>query len=123
VADQPLPAKSPLELYRGDTRVWEDVFRRTPVAPATVGDPVDLTGFTFLAQIRATEDAATVMATIAVAITDAAAGTIRRTLTATEARKLVPGTAFWDLQATHLDGTVRTYMFGRVRVKPDVSRA
>lgn len=123
MADEPLPAKSPLKLYRGDTRVWEDVFRRAPVPPATVGDPIDLTGYEFLAQIRATEDSVDVMAVIDVEIVDAAAGTIRRTLTAAEADKLVVGTAHWDLQATHPDGTVRTYMAGRVRVTGDVSRA
>lgn len=123
MADEPLPAKSPLKLYRGDTRVWEDVFRRAPVPPATVGDPVDLTGWVWLAQIRATEDAAEVMATIDVEVVDAAAGTIRRTLTAAEADKLVAGTAHWDLQATDPDGVVRTYLAGQVRVIGDVSRA
>lgn len=123
MADQPLPAKSTLKLYRGDTRVWEDTFRQAPVPPATVGDPIDLTGYEWLAQIRATEDATEVMATIDVDIIDAEAGTIRRTLTADEADKLVAGTAHWDLQATHPDGAVRTYMAGSVRVIGDVSRA
>jgi hypothetical protein len=122
MADQPLPAPAKLTLYRGDTRVWEDTFRHAPVPPATVGDPVDLTGYEWLAQIRATEDTAEVMATIDVEIVDAEAGTIRRTLTAAEADKLVPGTAHWDLQAIHPDGVVRTYMAGRVRVLGDVSR-
>lgn len=123
MADQPLPAPSKLTLYRGDTRIWEDHFQVAPVAPATEGDPIDITGWEFLAQIRATEDATEVMATIDVEIVDAAAGTIRRILTAAEADKLVVGTAHWDLQAIHPDGTVRTYMAGRVRVTGDVSRA
>lgn len=114
---EPLPAKVPLKLYRGDTRIWEDVF--TTVA----GAPIDLTGYVFLAQIRAdTEIGSSVMATMDVDIVDPAAGRIRRTLTAAEANKLVVGSATWDLQGTAPDGVVRTYMTGRVRILGDVSR-
>jgi hypothetical protein len=120
---EPLPAKVPLKLYRGDTRIWEDTFRTAPVAPATVGAPIDLTGYSFLAQIRVTSDATVVMAVIGVEIIDGPAGRIRRTLTAAEAKKLVVGTAYWDLQVTRPDGFVRTYMAGMVRILSDVSRS
>jgi hypothetical protein len=122
-----LPAKVPLTLYRGDTRIWEDTFRTAPVAPATEGDPIDLTGYSFLCQIRATSESTKVMATIAVTILEAAAGRIRRTLTAAESKKLVVGTdgvgtGVWDLQATDPDGFVRTYMVGKVKILGDTSR-
>jgi hypothetical protein len=122
MATDPLPADSPLTLYRGDTRIWEDTFRHKVVPPATGGDPMDLTGYTFLAQVRATQESTAVMATIDVALVDAPGGVIRRTLTAVQARLLVPGNAFWDLQLTAPDGAVRTYLAGKVKVKPDVSR-
>lgn len=121
-SDQPLPAKVPLTLYRGDTRIWEDTFRSVAVAPATVGDPVDLTGFTFLAQIRAVVDDGEVMAVIDVEILDAPAGVIRRTLTAEQARNLTGESAYWDLQVTDDTGFVRTYMAGKVKILGDVSR-
>jgi len=121
--DQPLPAKVPLTLYRGDTRIWEDTFRSVPVAPATVGDPIDLTGFTFLAQIRETADSAEVMAVIDVQVIDAAGGVIRRTLTDDEARNLTGDTAYWDLEVTDPTGFVRTYMAGKIKILGDVSRA
>jgi hypothetical protein len=109
-----MPVSVPLRLYRGDTRVWEDTF-------SVDGDPMDLTGYTFLAQIRATADAEP-MAILDVEVLDAAAGTLRRTLTATEADKLVPGRAVWDFQITSAAGYTRTVMAGPVTVVADVSR-
>ncbi len=63
------------------------------------------------------------MATLDVEILDAANGRIRRTLPATEAKKLSVGTGYWDLQVTRPDGFTRTYMSGKVKVIADVSRA
>jgi len=110
-----MPVSVPLKLYRGDTRVWEDTF-------SVDGAPMDLTGYTFLAQIRANPDAEP-MAVLDVQVLDAAAGKIRRTLTATEAAKLVPGKAQWDFQITSADGYTRTVMAGGVVITADVSRA
>lgn len=110
-----MPEAVALRLYRGDTRVWEDVFAVDLV-------PMDLTGYTFMAQIRLSADALP-MAEMAVEILDAAAGRVRRTLTATEAEKLVPGRAVWDFELTSADGFVRTVMAGVVIIVADVSRA
>ena len=121
---EPLPAKVNLTLYRGDTRVWTDIFTET-VADAVV--PKDLTGYTFLSQIRDDKNRGEIVATIAVEADDPAAGTIVRTLTAEEADKLPgeePGQAapvlYWDLQSTK-DGMVRTWMAGSVKVKGDAT--
>jgi len=113
---EPLPAKVNLKLYRGDTRIWEDRFTTGN------GQPLDLTGHDFIAQIRPTADAVTVMCTIAVDVTDAPGGVIRRTLTAAEAKKLTGDSAVWDLESTSPDGFVRTYMSGRVAILQDVAR-
>jgi hypothetical protein len=119
-----LPANDAETLYRGDTRTWTDVLEEnTGTDAAPIWTPLDVTGWIFLSQIRADTESTTVMATVAVAITDAAAGTITRTLSATEAAKLVPGKVYFDLQATHPDGSVRTYLAGKWTVKGDVSRA
>lgn len=111
-----MPAQVALKLYRGDTAVWEDVFSDDNV-------PTDLTGYTFLSQIRLTADATDPMAVIDVEILDAPAGRIRRTLPATEAAKLVPGKAFWDLQYQTAAGFVRTVMAGPVTIVADISRS
>lgn len=121
---EPLPARLPLTLYRGDSRVWDNTF--------TLDDePMDLTGYTFLAQIRHVrstgdhdeEDGSPVMATMTVTVLDAPAGRIRLELTPEESRKLVPPQARWDLQLIKPDGFTRTYLAGPVRVIRDVSRA
>lgn len=116
---EPLPANAPMTIYRGDTRVWQDIFTDT-----ATGDPIDLTGHTFLAQIRVSRDDPQVLAVIAVDTTQAAAGIIVRTLTATEAMKVTGTSAYWDYQITRTaDGFVRTYLSGRVKIRGDVSRA
>jgi hypothetical protein len=122
---QPLPATVTETLYRGDTRVWEDVIEEnTGTADAPVWTPKDLTGYTFRCQLRSDPDATDVMATIAVdLVSDGTDGKIRRTLTATEAAKLAPGKVYFDLEATRTaDGFVHTYLTGKWTVKPDVSR-
>lgn len=113
---EPLPATSKLTLYRGDTRVWTDVF--------TDGtEPYDLTGHTFVAEIRADRNRGSVVATIDCVVTDAAGGVVQRTLTSTEADKLGDdGTRlYWDLQSTDADGVVRTWLAGPVIVKGDAT--
>lgn len=110
-----LPASVALALYRGDSRVWEDQF-------FTDGVPQDLTGYTFLAQIRATPSAEP-MAQLDVTLVDAAAGKVRRTLTAEQAAGLVPGRAMWDFQVTSPDGSVRTVMAGAVVITADISQS
>lgn len=120
---EPLPAKVNLTLYRGDTRIWTDDF--TEGDPAT---PKDLTGYTWLCQIRDDKNRGDIVAVIDVDATDAATGRIVRTLTALEADKL-PGepdgetapVLYWDLQSTSPAGMVRTWMAGAVKVKGDAS--
>ncbi len=122
---EPLPARVPITLYRGDTRVWDDTF-------SLDGEPMPLDGYTFSCQVRdqpersdrAYDPGAQPMAVIEVDVLDAAAGRIRRTLTHDESAKLVPGRAYWDLQLIRAaDGYVRTYLAGPVTIVGDVSRA
>lgn len=120
MADEPLPGDYPLTLYRGDTRVWTVAFYEddgtTPISS-------DLSaGHTFRSEIRATQDATAVLATITVAAADA--NTLTLTLPATQAVLLVGSSAFWDLEVTRTsDSFVRTYLSGDVELVKDVSRA
>ena len=102
----PLPADYPLALYRGDTRVWTVLFNEVNDAGETA--PKDISGFTFDAEIRATLDSPAVMADIDDRHRRRARACATLTLSAGEALRLVPGTAYWDLQATD-DDSVRTY--------------
>lgn len=113
---EPLPADYPLTLYRGDTRVWELEF--------THDDETlfDLSGYEGLAQIRETRDGATVLAAMSIDYTNASAGRLRLRLDADDTN-IAATRAYWDLQLTRTgDGFVRTWLYGAVRIRGDVSR-
>lgn len=123
---EPLPASWVKTLYRGDTREWTELIEEnTGTTLAPVWTAKDLSGYTMRAQIRATQDDATVMATITCAFTtDGVDGMLSLTLPASEAVKLVPGKVWADLELTRTsDGFVHTYLAGKWTVRADVSRA
>jgi hypothetical protein len=133
VADEPLPANVPLTLYRGDTRVWSDTIERntgTDAVPVWV--PYDLTGHTFLAEVRAgitnaqgatvADRSGALKATIACASTAPTTGVVTFTLSSTAADGLDVNPLFWDFQITRTaDGFRRTHLAGKVKVLGDVS--
>lgn len=133
MADEPLPADVPLTLKRGDTRIWADTIERnTGTAAAPVWVPYDLTGHTFLCQIREgvpdengalkPNRAGALKATIAVTMDDPTTGVCTFTLTSTEADGLDVNPCFWDFQITRTsDGFRRTHLSGKVKVLGDVS--
>lgn len=98
---------------------------------------LDLSGRTWLAQVRATKDRpASVIATFVVDSTDADTGVLRLTLLPAQTALLVTphplpgqksvagkGVYFWDLQATLVaDATdVKTWFAGKIIVDGDVS--
>jgi len=117
------PAKT---LERGDDRSWTEFFEEntgTDLAPVWV--PKDLSGYTFLCQIRATPDSTDVMATVTVALTtDGTDGYLTLTLPHAQAENLVPGKVCIDLELTRVsDGWRQTYLSGKWKVNPDTSRA
>lgn len=121
-----LPATLTKTLRRGDTRRWQELFRTKITDPATgvvTYEPRDISGLTFLSQIRATTDSADVMAVVACSfVTDGTDGLLQLNLTAAESAKLVPGKVAWDLQSTDADGDVRTWLAGTWKIQGDVSR-
>ena len=121
-----LPGTFDIAAYRGDTKEWTLTFADDAAAP------VDMSAWTWLAQVRASRDEPdTVVATFTVDDTNAATGTLILTLPAAQAALLVTGTTdglptpgkatyYWDLQGT--DGTVvKTWLAGKVKVTGDVS--
>lgn len=115
-----LPGDYPLTVYRGDTKDYTLEFTET-----TGGAAVNLSGWTWLAEVRSTRDEPDpVTATFTVDSSDAATGVLVVTLPAVESAKLVTdagrATYYWDLQGTD-GGVVKTWLTGKVKVTGDVS--
>jgi hypothetical protein len=107
-----LPAAVDLLLYAGDDfRIVIDV---TDGADA----PVDLTGHTPKAQIRATTDAAAPLVAFAATV---AANAVTLVLTSVQTTAL-PATAVWDVQLTDPAAVVTTLAYGKVSTTPEVTR-
>lgn len=83
----------------------------------------DLTGNTFLIQIRSDSESATVVATFTTTIINAAQGSWEFSLTATQTAALPVGVYFYDVQRTYSDGSVHTRFEGEAEVEADISRA
>lgn len=83
----------------------------------------DLTGNTFLVQIRTDPDATSTVAQFTTTLLDAVNGEWEFSLTATQTAALDPGIFFYDVQRTYSDGAVHTRFEGEVEVEVDVSRA
>lgn len=108
----PLPATYDLTLYQGDT------FTRTFKFETPGGEPVDITTWTWTAQIRAHPRAATATALVCTPGVD---GVLTVELSA-EAAAALPAEGVWDLQASDSGGWEHTWLAGNVTVLPEVSR-
>lgn len=112
------PVNQDITIRRGDT------FRLRFKAKAS-GAPIDLTGYSFLAQIRTSEDASTALATFTAAIIDATAGIFEISLSAATTAALPTDTTqlgVWDLQWTTAGGDTNTLVYGVAHLKSDVAR-
>jgi hypothetical protein len=110
------PGTYDLTIYQGDTFS----LRITLVDKAT-GDPVDLTGYDPLSQIRAKSHDRDALATFDAEV-DPAAGVITLKLASADSTALPPGRQVWDVQTTDPDGNVRTWLAGKATVTGQVSR-
>lgn len=113
------PAERPWYIYRGDSDSL------TCIALDANGDPVDLTNYTGLAQIRATEDSVTVLAALTVTMDPDQVtyeGRFTITLSDTESAK-IDSNAVWDCEFTDGSGNVQTILTGDVILTKDVSKA
>jgi len=110
-----VPADQDLTITRGDTE--------TLVVTITSdgSTPVNITGRTYRAQIRASQDSTTVKASFTCTVTSGANGQVTCTLSATDSATLPVGIAYWDLEET-ASGVVSTILAGNVTVLADVTR-
>lgn len=110
------PALYPLDLYRGDTfrvkfKLWKNKEKT---------DPVDLTGVSVAAQIRASATSSAILQELSCVVTDP--NIIEVSMTPEESGRL-PASGVWDLQLTYPDTDIQTILAGPVKVTADVTRS
>ena len=109
------PADQDLIITRGDTETLI-------VTITTDGSTaVNITGRTYLSQIRTQQDSTTIKASFTCTVTNGAAGEVTCVLSSTSSAALSAGLYFWDLQET-ASGTVSTILAGNITVLADVTR-
>ena len=109
------PADQDLTIVRGDTETLV-------VTMTTDGStPINITGRTYRAQIRQSQDSTTIKASFTCTVTDAANGVVTCVLAATDSATLPVGLGFWDLEE-NASGVITTVMSGTVTVLADVTR-
>ena len=95
------------------------------------GSPEDITGCTFIAEIRKTADATAVAASAVFAITNAAGGEFNFTFEASATKDIAadpvgetePDSQYvWDLEMHYPGGRVRPLLYGDVAVFREVSK-
>lgn len=110
-----VPADQDLTITRGDTETLV-------VTITTDGSTaINITGRTYRAQIRSSQDSTTIKASFTCTVTNGAAGQVTCVLSATDSATLPVGIAYWDLEET-ASGVVSTILAGTVTVIADVSR-
>lgn len=127
-----LPGRQDHEIYQGDD--YEFFVRlQSRNSDGTLGDWLDLTGYTITAEIRQSESStSTLLATFGVVLGNQASsdtkGSFFLTLSNTITNGLVatpsnlPESGYWwDMQLTAPDSKKRTYLKGRVTVENDVT--
>jgi hypothetical protein len=109
------PADQDLIITRGDTE--------TLVVTITSdgSTPVDITGRTYRAQIRSTQDSTTIKASFTCTVSFGTSGQVTCTLSATSSAALSAGLYFWDLEE-NASGVISTILAGNVTVLADVTR-
>jgi len=98
-------------------------FSTTVTISDSVGDALDLTGYTALAQIRKTYASATSTSFSVTFASDRTTGQITISLTNSQTSDLESGRYVWDLKITDVSSTVTRVVEGIATVNPSVSRS
>lgn len=109
-----VPADQDLTITRGDTETLV-------VNITSDGAVIDITGRTYRAQIRSTQDSTTIKASFTCTVTNGPNGQVTCILSATSSATLPAGLYFWDLEE-NASGVVSTILSGNVTVLADVTR-
>lgn len=109
------PADQDLTLTRGDTETLLVTITQDG------SSPVDITGRTYRAQIRSTQDSTTIKGSFTCTVTGGTSGQVTCVLSATSSAAISAGVYFWDLEE-NASGVVSTILSGNVTVLADVTR-
>jgi BppU N-terminal domain len=109
------PANYPLNVRIGDTETV------TVTMQDNNGNPINITGRTYSAQIRSKTTSTTPLATFSCSIVNAAQGIFACTLSATSSASLTAANAVWDLQETN-GVVITTLLAGEAVIDGDVTR-
>lgn len=110
-------ASTDFDLIRGDTFV-----KRVTIQDAS-GGVLDVSAWTFAGQVRADpDDPDPPLAEFTFDLADAEQGTIELTLAAADTETFTTRFVAYDIQATTDEDQVRTILFGRLNIIPDVTR-
>lgn len=117
------PAVYDIAPYRGDT--FRRIIRlRLMNEDGTAGAYADLTDCTPLAQVKGAENATTPLQTFITEVLNQSIvgnlGKVRVELAPSQTADL-PKKAFWDLQLTHPNGDIHTYLAGKVTPSGQIS--
>ena len=108
------PATLDLAVVQGDSFAESFTFGQS-------GSPLNLSTYTFLAQVRRERSASSdLLATFTVGTASASTGVISLSLTAAQVAGLNPGRYCWELQWT-VGSTVRSVVAGEFTVLPQVA--
>ena len=108
--------KRKIRIRRGDTYVHSVVEYNDD------GTFSNLTGSTFLIQMRSDSESSVVVATFTTTILNALNGAWQFSLTATQTAAINVGVYYYDVQRTYSDGSIHTRFEGEVEVEADISR-
>ena len=115
-----LPVGKNISIYQGDS--FELAFTLyTKLPNGDQGPAVDLTGATASAEMRATVDSSTVLATFTCSHDDDG-GRITCALSPAQTEALPASGGVWDVQVEYPNGDVKTYLAGTVAVTKEVTR-
>ena len=109
------PANYPLDVRIGDTETVSVTMQDAD------GNPINISGRTYSAQLREKASSASPLATFSCSIINAAQGKFACTLSAEITEDLQPVNAVWDLQENN-GGVITTLLAGKAVISRDVTR-
>ncbi|HEU4895120.1 MAG TPA: hypothetical protein VFT85_04725 [Acidimicrobiia bacterium] len=112
------PLNRSICISRGDTVPW------TFTVLNSAGNPVDITGYTFLLTVDPSDepgDALNNLFQLSGTLTDPTNGVVQFAMSAVQADQ-VPGIYYWDLQMTDTAGFIRTIAKGEFEFTQDITK-
>ena len=104
-----------ITIYKGDSYTHQINIKNS------ANTAINITGRTYISQVRKSKASNTVIASFTTAITNAANGVLTMSMTGSETSNINTGIYYYDLQETN-GSTITTLMGGKVTVTGEVSR-